>query len=87
MAEQKNFIGKYETILDHDPTPEEFEKITGCSWADRFEYVEHIGRTTPHNDWDNIEELYLTRGDKEKAKKYSKIPQCEIEATYFDLSL
>ena len=87
MAEEKKFIGKYETILDHNPTPKEFEDIVGCSWSDRFEYSEHIGRSTPHAGWGCIKELFLKRGDHETAKKYSKIPKWEIEATYFDLSL
>jgi hypothetical protein len=27
MAGKKKFIGKYETILDHNPTPKEFEEV------------------------------------------------------------
>lgn len=87
MAEGKKFIGKYETILDHNPTPEEFETITGFTWADRFEFLSVANSGTPHSDWSSIQRLYSLRGDKDTANKFSKIPKWEIEATYFDLSL
>lgn len=84
---KKKFIGKYETILDHNPTPQEFEEITGFTWHDRFEFLAIANSGTPHSDWSSIEQLYSIRGDDETAKEYSKIPEWEIEATYFDLSL
>ena len=43
MAEQKKeFFWKYESVLDHDITPEQFKAITGCSWERRFEYLQSV---------------------------------------------
>ena len=43
MAEQKKeFFWKYESVLDHDITPEQFKAITGFDWERRFEYLQSV---------------------------------------------
>lgn len=39
--EKKEFVWKYESVLDHGITPEEFKELTGCDWKDRFDYLEN----------------------------------------------
>lgn len=87
MAEQKKFIGKYETILDHNPTPKEFEEITKLPWNRRFEFVEFFNGSTPHSGWSGIRRLYELRGDKKNAERYRNIPNEDYEAGHFDISL
>lgn len=65
---KKRFVGKYETILDHNPTPEEFEEITGFEWDERLEFIQIINTMTPHAGWVDISFLYEKRGYLEMAK-------------------
>jgi hypothetical protein len=82
---KKRFVGKYETILDHNPTPEEFEEITGIDWEDRLLLIEINDTKTPHAGWIDISFLYEKRGDLEMAKKYDKpLPQWELNRQIID---
>lgn len=55
---KKKFVGKYETILDHNPTLEEFEEITGIDWEDRLLLIEINDTKNPHAGWIDISFLY-----------------------------
>jgi hypothetical protein len=82
---KKRFVGKYETILDHNPTPEEFEEITGFEWDERLEFIQIMNTMTPHAGWYKISLLYEKRGDLEMAKKYDKpLPQWELNRQIID---
>ena len=82
---KKRFVGKYETILDHNPTPEEFEEIVGVDWEDRLEFIQIINTMTPHAGWVDISFLYEKRGHLEMAKTYDKpLPKWELERTFID---
>ena len=82
---KKRFVGKYETILDHNPTPEEFEEITGIDWEDRLLLIEINDTKTPHAGWIDISFLYEKRGNLEMAKKYDNpLPKWELERTFID---
>lgn len=82
---KKRFVGKYETILDHNPTPEEFEEITGFEWDERLEFIQIMNTTTPHAGWIDISFLYEKRNDLEMAKKYDKpLPQWEKNREIID---
>ena len=71
MAEDNDFIWKYESILDHDPTREEFEGITGFKWEKRLEYLQSCVFCDEAGARD-IEELFSRRGEKELARKYGE---------------
>ena len=82
---KKRFVGKYETILDHNPTPEEFEEITGFEWDERLEFIQIMNTMTPHAGWIDISFLYEKRNDLEMAKKYDKpLPQWELNRQIID---
>jgi hypothetical protein len=82
---KKRFVGKYETILDHNPTPEEFEEITGFEWDERLEFIQIMNTMTPHAGWIDISFLYEKRNDLEMAKKYDKpLPQWEKNREIID---
>lgn len=71
MAENKDFIWKYESILDHNPTREEFEKVTGFKWEDRLEYLQSCVFCDEAGAR-GIEVLFFERGEKELSRKYGE---------------
>jgi hypothetical protein len=65
-------MAKFETLLDHKVTPYELRKLTGFEWHERFEYIEIIKSNNVGGDFRNIADLYLSRGDFQKALEYEK---------------
>lgn len=86
MSEEKKFVCKYESILDHNVTPKEFEEITKFPWRNRFEFIEIVNGSMPHWGWTLISQLYKMRGENDKAEKYSHVPKNEIEFYHFDIA-
>lgn len=74
MAEEKKeFVWKYESVLDHGITPEEFEHVTGFKWANRMEYLEAVV-TSEYAGCYDIDAFYGScRHNPEKASYYSKL--------------
>lgn len=38
----KKFYWHFETVFDHEVTPEEFEEVTGFKWEKRLEYLDRL---------------------------------------------
>lgn len=70
--EKKQFVGKYESIFDHDVTPEEFKQITG--FTNRDEYLRSIV-FSKYAGCPDIFHLYALRGNNEEAKRYSALAE------------
>ena len=79
----KNFVWKYETLLDHDVTEEEFKDITGVDWSRRIEYLENLQE---HFALLDICWLYDTahRNNHELAIKYSTMAKKTPYIEYVD---
>lgn len=63
MKNENGFVWKYESVLDHGITPEEFKKLTGFDWTERFEYLQSIV-TSPYAGCLDIAILYGGRYGK-----------------------
>lgn len=76
MAEKKDFIWKYESVLDHGITPEQFKSVTGFEWEKRLEYLQSVV-DSPYAGCRDIVELYggmhNRPRDDEKCKRYSEL--------------
>ena len=77
MAEQKKeFFWKYESVLDHDITPEQFKAVTGFDWERRFEYLQSVVNS-PYAGCRDIVELYgglhSRPRNNNKCKHYSEL--------------
>lgn len=68
--EKKQFVGKYESIFDHNVTPEEFKYLTGCT--NRDEYLRAIV-FSKYSGCQDIYRLYALRKNYEEAKRYSTL--------------
>ena len=73
MGKQKGrYFGKYESIFDHDVTPEEFRYLTG--FADRDEYL-RAKITSKYAGYSAIARLYCLRGNPTESKRFSALAE------------
>lgn len=77
MAGEKNdFFWKYESVLDHGITPEQFKAVTGFDWERRFEYLQSVV-DSPYAGCLDIAVLYGGRYgipyNKELCDKYGEL--------------
>ena len=77
MAEQKKeFVWKYESVLDHGITPEQFKAVTGFDWERRFEYLQSVV-DSPYAGCRDIVSMfsgfYGIAHNEKKCKKYAAL--------------
>lgn len=77
----KKFYWHFETVFDHEVTPEEFEEVTGFKWEKRLEYLDRLNSDcSEYAGRSDISSLYHNRRDSEKASYYGKlslkVPMC-----------
>ncbi len=73
MKNENGFVWKYESVLDHGITPEEFEFVTGFKWAKRMEYLESIVMSEYDGCLDIGDFYAFCRKNHEKASYYGKL--------------
>jgi len=73
MEKQKEqFFWTYESIFDHDVTPEEFRYLTG--FADRDEYL-RTKITSKYAGYSAISRLYMFRGNMTECNRYGALAE------------
>lgn len=81
--EKKEFVWKYESVLDHGITPEEFEELTGFKWSERMDYLESVV-TGEYSGCSDIIDLYNgffpnRPKDERLCKKYAELADKAIK--------
>ena len=66
------YFGKYESIFDHDVTPEEFRYLTG--FADRDEYL-RTKITSKYAGYSAIARLYMFRRNMTECNRYDALAE------------
>lgn len=86
MAEEtKKWIGEFESVLDHDITPEDFEKLTSFKWSERFDYLHYIVTSEFAGCYD-IAELYSNFPNINGEKPFSHERNESLAAKYAELA-